>query len=123
MNKTTKNSLDAGDVLFKAKDFRGALIKYERALGSTPALSTEEKTVNIRQYNNVNLIKFFACVVVIQHGLIQSGLCYHGLKGISDVKPALDCLRQAISISHPLPALSWMVLNATIHGFRVFFFP
>ncbi len=39
----SKSLLEAGDALFKVKDYRGALLKYERALSTSP--STEDTVV------------------------------------------------------------------------------
>lgn len=46
MSKVKSSILETGDNLFKTKDLRGALLKYERALSSPSSLSPEEKTVN-----------------------------------------------------------------------------
>lgn len=72
----------------------------------------------------------------MQHALIQSGLCHHSMRGMGGGgerggdkegimkkkdKTALDFLRQGIEVAHPLPSLSWLLLNSTIHGFKVHF--
>lgn len=77
MSKPKSSSiLEAGDQLFKIKDYRAALKKYERALSpaSPSPLSPEEKTVL-----TINLI-YFQQSLILQYTIISLFYNYNNIK-------------------------------------------